>query len=336
MTARAPLKILPAILIATALPAAAQVEPDAPCMSPFLGAGYPAIDRLVPREAPPPAAMRIRGVVVRTVLWRPGETLQVCFRSGTQKARDRIAKIATEWEQYVNLRLDFGPEGNRRTCSAENREAIKIDFVSTGPKAGNWSLLGVQSRSADHSMNFFRMGEDEPPRGLPEDRMRGTVLHEFGHALGLLHEHQSPRSDCAVEYYEEAVFAYGALMGWPKEQTIRNFKLIAETKEINATEIDRKSIMHYSMPPWLFKKGEQSDCFVKPNTVLSEQDKAFMSSHYPKPVAMTTRGAAPSGGAGSSPEALLAAYTKELGAAGVSGVQAEKLIREFRALLDQR
>lgn len=25
-----------------------------------------------------------------------------------------------------------------------------------------------------------------------EDREKATVLHEFGHAIGLLHEHQSP------------------------------------------------------------------------------------------------------------------------------------------------
>ena len=28
----------------------------------------------------------------------------------------------------------------------------------------------------------------------PEEELRSVVLHEFGHALGLIHEHQNPLS----------------------------------------------------------------------------------------------------------------------------------------------
>ena len=41
---------------------------------------------------------------------------------------------------------------------------------------------------------------------------RGTILHEFGHALGLIHEHQSPASG-GFEWDREEVLS-PLLNGW--------------------------------------------------------------------------------------------------------------------------
>ena len=52
---------------------------DQPCMAAFAPTGYPT-NRFVPSEAPEAARLKVRGVVARSLLWRPGETLQICFR----------------------------------------------------------------------------------------------------------------------------------------------------------------------------------------------------------------------------------------------------------------
>jgi hypothetical protein len=316
-----------AALATSAVPAMAQTVGNDPlCSAAMDNVGYPPLTRFVPAEAAVPARGALRGVVIRAITWRPGETLTVCFRAGTPKARARIAEFASEWMSYANITFDFGDKNNPRTCKGDNSEHIKIDFVDKGPASGYWSHLGTNSRKFTHSMNLSGMGADALP--IPVEEAKRITQHEFGHALGLLHEHQSPKGNCDAEYYEEAVFSYGALLGWSRETAITNFKQYANSTELNASDIDRQSIMHYSLPPWLFKAGPQSPCFVKPNYAISQGDRDFMARVYPKLEAVATRGVAQRTAA-QRRTALMEEYKAELTKAGVEKARVERLVKEF-------
>jgi hypothetical protein len=135
------------------------------------------------------------------------------------------------------------------------------------------------------------------------------------------------------------------LRGWPPEKSIQNFRQIADTPEFNATEVDRKSIMHYSLPPWLFKGGEKSPCVVKPNFELSEGDKEFIKRVYPKsiepqvvatgPTVLTTRSAS-ARAATSARDKLVQEFKSALQEAGVEHGRIESLAKEFGASLPGR
>jgi Astacin (Peptidase family M12A) len=173
----------------------------------------------------------------------------------------------------------------------------------------------------------------------PEASMRATILHEFGHALGLLHEHQSPAANCDAEIDWDAAYKIGADIGWDKALVDRNFRQLASSTSLNATKVDRKSIMHYSLPPVIFKRGKQSACFVTENLDLSEQDRQFIASVYPKeapvvvsgiPPTTVTRSAAKRPAAGEDREALVKRYEELLKQSGIEAERARALVADFR------
>ncbi|KAB2915486.1 MAG: hypothetical protein F9K29_13115 [Hyphomicrobiaceae bacterium] len=312
------------------------------CISSTLANSGAQLARFIPPEAKGAPVSKLRGVVARTVTWKPGQTIKVCFRSGSEKAQERVARYAREWMQYANVVFDFGEGSTLRKCQGDGHEDIKIDFVDG---KGWWSFFGTVSRQRDPSMNLQFFGVDTPRfangQPAPESELRKTILHEFGHALGMLHEHQSPRANCDAEIDWEAAYAVGAKIGWPKEQVDRNFRQFLQNDEFNATEVDRRSIMHYSLPPQIFKGGTRSPCWVPENLDLSEKDRAFIRRIYPRPDPLVvasgpdqpvTRGVRRNTG-GEDKDGLVKQYEDLLRQSGVDADKVRQLSKEFRAAL---
>jgi hypothetical protein len=300
--------------------------------------------RLVPPEASGAPAVKLRAVVVRSVTWKLGESIKVCFTGGTQKAHERVIRVAREWQKHANVVFDFEEGGAPRKCGPDPQEDIKITFVDN---KGWWSTLGTLSRKQNPSMNLQFFGSDTPMytngKAAPESAMRTIILHEFGHALGLLHEHQSPNANCDAEIDWEVAYKVGADMGWDRAQVERNFRGFVDSIELNASEIDRKSIMHYSLAPVLFKRGKSSPCWVAENTDLSDRDRQFIASIYPKtdapvvvssvPPKTATRSLSKKKGDGEDGEAMVREYEELLKQAGITGTKAQELVAEFRKSL---
>jgi hypothetical protein len=105
-----------------------------------------------------------------------------------------------------------------------------------------------------------------------------VVVHEFGHALGCIHEHQSPKED--LKWNIDAVYKAfsGPPNNWSKADIDSNILEKYSAKGISATMFDPKSIMLYQFDASLFTdhKGTQL------NTALSKSDKKMISEMYPK------------------------------------------------------
>jgi hypothetical protein len=257
-----------------------------------------AIPRLVQECLPPHLACRMRPIAVPTEIrgragygmineskcWPAGKTLKVCFLEGThQETCRRIAGIANEWADPKghsnSIAFDFGqtPPGNdcRVFAAGDPPSEIRISFRYRGI----WSLVGQDSRKAipgEPTMsleNFDIAPPDEP-------QFRAAVLHEFGHALGFLHQHPHTESGCA---FAEAIYERfrSAADPWDARQVDASFKLQTYFDSPILVKDDGPSVMHRPLAPWMLERGEKDPCYAPPGPELSEGDRKAAQRVYP-------------------------------------------------------
>jgi hypothetical protein len=105
--------------------------------------------------------------------------------------------------------------------------------------------------------------------------MQADVLHEFGHALGLVHEHKHPQC--------KAKCNYGQLMNrnrWDLDLVRHNYDDDTPSAVIARWDraYDPKSIMHYAIARGDTQSGLMH---VPENIVLSDGDKETLARIYP-------------------------------------------------------
>ncbi len=203
-----------------------------------------------------------RGLADNYYLWDNGKTIYIKFLSGSKAMQDKVKSIVKEWERYANLKFEFV------TVGASN---IRINLDNKG---GHNSMVGTLANNApedERTMNF------DTTDFKTFAAMRRTVLHEFGHAIGLLHEHYSPVS--GIPWNKEAVYAdLKKTQGWDKTMVDVNLFQQYKVSYTNGTEYDKLSIMHYPV----FARWTTNGFSVDWNNDLSEGDKNLISLLYPK------------------------------------------------------
>lgn len=214
--------------------------------------------------------------------------LKVKFISGSPNDfREFIMNTVREWEAHAHVRFEFLDD-----LSTEYAH-VRID-VGTGlpnDSMDSYSACGTNAlvRPADQATmrlplsmyRAFRNGHNT------EASVSRTVLHEFGHALGLLHEHQNPHRE--FQWTTAVVYLAFSLRGISKESVDNQFiRVFSGPTFANSGQYDPYSIMNYALPR-AFMFGSSACPPTRDDSILnlSDGDKAFIARIYPKPVSST-------------------------------------------------
>jgi len=279
------------------------------------------VDRVVPTEnamdaavlamsennsnEPPPLVMRpgapvhpLEMALATPKRWNNGRKLRIKFLDGSVKQKKLTQKYAEVWLQYANVALDFNGGANAE---------VRISFR----QSGSWSALGTDSLltnafpKSQPTMNYGWLRDN-----TAESEWRRVVLHEFGHALSAIHEHQNPKAGIKWNLAEVYRVFSGPPNNWSKSMIDFNIVQKYQVDQLNATDFDPKSIMLYAFPGALIASGRAT----ANNTDLSDNDKKFIAEMYPK----------------SAPSAVLELAAPETAAAAAAPPPAYFGIAEFR------
>ena len=187
-------------------------------------------DRILPRDlnttqksdsTTASGAMRASGA--RKKLWHK-KTLNVCFVEKHSR-EDEIFELAKTWSQHCGIQ--FIKVTNRRDSD------IRIGYDR---RDGAWSYVGTDCAEIPLNETTMNLGFID----------KATVLHEFGHALGLIHEHQSP-ADGGFEWNKNKVIedCSGPPNYWDRQTIRSNIFYRYKKSQVSGTRYDKKSIMHY-------------------------------------------------------------------------------------------
>jgi hypothetical protein len=208
----------------------------------------------------PPTPFELAGVTGKK--WKNGRTLRVTFLDGDHAVQKKVEHFANLWKPHANILFEFGNDPDSE---------IRISFE----QEGSWSFLGTDALTIDRAeptMNFGWL-----TTGTEDEEYERVVVHEFGHALACIHEHQNPATN--IPWDKEAVYNYyaGPPNNWTRDQVDNNLFRRYSRTITQFSAFDGKSIMLYPIP----NQFTIGDFEVGFNRRLSETDEDFIARLYP-------------------------------------------------------
>lgn len=228
---------------------------------------------------------RLSAAFVTSKLWKPNSEIKIGFLGTGENTPKTPVSIFNKNNDplsdfvYNNPPIEsikkviierYAPITNLKFTFVEDpKDAdVRIDFVDTD---GAWSLLGTDC--LNEKGTTMNLGWIDCP----------TILHEFGHLLGLFHEHQNPRGK-GINWNKSIVYKWAEeTQDWDKQTTDTNIFDHYSLNLTNGSVYDPLSIMLYFFPDYLTNDNKGTQI----NTRLSATDVLWINKIYGKGSDMT-------------------------------------------------
>ena len=195
----------------------------------------------------------------------PKKILKVQFLEGSPEQLAMVKKYASKWMSHANLKFGF----NTITQPGD----IRVTFDEN---LGSWSYIEVDALAEESDAATLNLGWIVPTE--TEKVKMNTIIHEFGHAIGCLHEHQHPLG--GIKWNKKKVYEDLAKPPnkWDKKTVDHNLFERYDANITSYSKFDPDSVMMYPIPPEWTLDGTAVG-FNKNG--LSPSDIFFIKNMYP-------------------------------------------------------
>lgn len=205
--------------------------------------------------------LKLHAISVKDVIWRQGSVGNITITFGYYDGQDSDAVSPNASWSHVG--------------SASNEEVPSMNLGFIDPPLGSFEYKGhVYHPDKTAVRNYYT--QENKDTWIPG----GTVVHEFCHALGMMHEHQNNLIDRHIKLNKNAVIESYKELGMSEEMAYENVIRTYSNENIyDGTEFDKDSIMLYYLPDNWIEDGYENP--TKPNLKLSTKDIEWLQKLYP-------------------------------------------------------